>query len=149
MKDKLYVGLAYSALDIPEYEGIMSKQWSDLNGHKCLGSFLLEKVEEKRIFKKPEVKGFVEYRTRQSVSGTNNQFHRFDDLPLASECNEEFLSWFIAPLSSTDNMINVKEYMALPLEKIYNSLKAVKYVFEAGAKKHEIELTQDEIKYMK
>lgn len=144
----LYVGIAYSSLDIGEIDGIMSQEWADINGHKCLGAFLLEKIEEKKPFKKAEFKGFNEYRTKLVVPGVDNCFGRPDDLPLASECNEEFLSWFIAPLSSTDNMIDVKEYMTLPLELIYNSLRAVNSVYQAGAKK-DIDFTQDHLKLMK
>ena len=45
-KNNLYVGLAYSALDI-DHEGVMAQEWAEIGGHKCLGAFLLEKVEEK------------------------------------------------------------------------------------------------------
>ena len=51
-RDNLYIGVAYSALDIPEHAGVMAEQWAEIGGHKCLGTFLLEKVEEKKTFKK-------------------------------------------------------------------------------------------------
>lgn len=147
-KNNLYVGLAYSALDIG-HEGVMSQEWAEIGGHKCLGAFLLEKVEDKKMFKKPEFKGFKEFRTQQEVHGTDNTFSRPDDLDLASECNEVFLSWFIAPLQAIDNMINIQEYMALPLDQLYDSLRAVESVYQAGAKKEDTSLTQEHMIYMK
>lgn len=146
-KDNLYVGVAYSALDVG-YEGVMSQEWAEIGGHKCLGTFLLEKVEDKKMFKKPVFKGFKEYRTKQDIKGIEHQFMRPDDLPLASECNEYFLHWFFAPIGSTDNMLNVEAYMGLPIEEIYKSLRAVEEVYEAG-KKDELDLTQDNLKMMK
>lgn len=150
MKNKkdLYVGLAYSALDVGQ-EGVISQEWAEIGGHKCLGSFLLEKVEDKKMFKKREFKGFKEVRTQQEVHGTDNTFTRPDDLPLASECNEVFLSWFIAPLHATDNMIDVDQYMNLSMGDIMNSLRAVEEVYQAGAKKEDIDLTQEHMMYMK
>lgn len=149
-KDKnLYVGIAYSSLDIGEIDGTMSQEWADINGHKCLGAFLLEKIEEKKPFKKAEFKGFNEYRTKLVVPGVDNCFGRPDDLPLASECNEEFLSWFIAPLSSTDNMIDVDQYMNLSMGDIMDSLRVVEAVYQAGAKKDDTSLTQEHIRLMK
>lgn len=150
MKNKkdLYVGLAYSALDVGQ-EGVMSKEWAEIGGHKCLGSFLLEKVEDKKMFKKSEFKGFKEVRTGKEVHGTDNTFSRPDDLDLASECNEVFLSWFIAPLQATDNMIDVDQYMNLSMGDIMNSLRAVEEVYQAGAKKEDIDLTQEHMMYMK
>lgn len=147
-KNNLYVGLAYSALDVGQ-EGVMSQEWAEIGGHKCLGSFLLEKVEDKKMFKKPEFKGFKEVRTQQEVHGTDNIFTRPDDLPLASECNEVFLTWFIAPLQATDNMIDVDQYMNLSMGDIMNSLRAVEEVYQAGAKKEDIDLTQEHMMYMK
>mgnify|MGYP005606335683 CR=1 FL=1 len=147
-KNNLYVGLAYSALDVGQ-EGVMSQEWAEIGGHKCLGSFLLEKVEDKKMFKKPEFKGFKEFRTQQEVHGTDNTFSRPDDLPLASECNEVFLTWFIAPLQATDNMIDVDQYMNLSMGDIMNSLRAVEEVYQAGAKKEDIDLTQEHMMYMK
>lgn len=148
-RDNLYIGVAYSALDIPEHAGVMAEQWAEIGGHKCLGTFLLEKVEEKKTFKKSEVKGYREYRTKQKVNGTDNQFHRPDDLPLASECNDVLLTWFIAPASAADRMLNIEAYMGLPIEDIQRSLQAVESVYAAGAKKDEISLTQDTTKFMK
>lgn len=148
-KDNLYIGVAYSALDISDYTGVMSEQWAEIGGHKCLGTFLLEKVEEKKPFKKPVFKGFKEYRTKQDVNGTDNQFYRPDDLSLASECNEVFLTWFIVPASASDSMLNIDAYMGLPIEDIQRSLQAVEGVYAAGAKKDEIDLTQGNIKFMK
>lgn len=147
-KNNLYVGLAYSAMDIG-VEGTFVKEWSDINGHKCIGTFLLEKVEEKKRFKKNAFKGFKEYRTKQEVNGIENQFYRPDDLEVADNCNEVFLSWFIAPLEATNSMINVDEYMALPLEEIYNGLRAVEIVYQAGAKKEELNIPQEHLRYMK
>ena len=34
-KNNLYVGLAYSALDVG-IEGVMSQEWAEIGGHKCL-----------------------------------------------------------------------------------------------------------------
>lgn len=147
-KNNLYVGLAYSSLDIG-HEGVMVQEWAEIGGHKFLGAFLLEKVEDKKMFKKPEFKGFKEFRTQQEVHGTDNTFSRPDDLDLASECNEVFLSWFIAPLQAIDNMINIQEYMALPLDQLYDSLRAVESVYQAGAKKEDTSLTQEHMIYMK
>lgn len=147
-KKELYVGLAYSALDIG-YEGVMTQEWAEIGGHKCLGAFLLEKVEEKKRFRKPEFKCYREYRTQEVVHGTDNTFSRPDDLDLASECNEVFLSWFIAPLQATDNMIDVDQYMNLSMGDIMNSLRAVEEIYRAGAKKEDTSLTQDNIKFMK
>lgn len=137
MKEKrnLYVAIAYSAMEVPDFVGVMTEQWADIGGHKCLGTFLLEKVEEKKMLKKPVDKGFVEYRTKQPVHGTHNVFHRPDDLPLASECNEEFLTWFIAPLEAADTMLSMEEYMAAPIDSIKRSLTIVEQVYQAGAKK--------------
>ena len=147
-KNNLYIGLAYSALDIG-HEGVMAQEWAEIGGHKCLGAFLLEKVEEKKRFKKLEFKGYREYRTQEEVHGTDNTFTRPDDLGLASECNEVFLSWFIAPLQASDDMINIQEYMALPLEQLHDSLRAVESVYQAGAKKEDTSLTQEHFKFMK
>ena len=147
--DNLYVGIAYSALEIPEYTGVMSQEWATINGHMCLGAFLLEKVEEKKPFRKPEFKGFKEYRTKQEVKGTDNQFYRSDDLPSASDCNEVFLSWFIAPVSAGEDMIDMEAYKGLPIEDIQRSLQAVNSVYAAGAKKDEIDLVQDNSKIIK
>lgn len=147
-KKELYVGLAYSALDIG-HEGVMTQEWAEIGGHKCLGAFLLEKVEEKKRFRKPEFKGYREYRTQEEVHGTDNTFSRPDDLDLASECNEVFLSWFIAPLQATDNMIDVDQYMNLSMGDIMNSLRAVEEVYQAGAKREDTSLTQENIKFMK
>lgn len=150
MKNKkdLYVGLAYSALDIG-HEGVMAQELAEIGGHKCLGAFLLEKVEDKKMFRKPDFKGYREYRTQEEVHGTDNTFTRPDDLDLASECNEVFLTWFIAPLQATDNMIDVDQYMNLFMGDIMNSLRAVEEVYQAGAKKEDTSLTQEHMMYMK
>ena len=147
-KKNLYVGLAYSALDVG-HESVMSQEWAEIAGHKCLGVFLLEKIEDKKRFGKTEFKGYREYRTQEEVHGTDNMFTRPDDLPLASECNEIFLSWFIAPLQATDNMLNVDQYMNLSMGDIMNSLRAVEEVYKAGAKKEDTSLTQEHMMYMK
>ena len=107
--------------------------------------FLLGKMS----FNKPEFKRFREYRTKQSVNGTNNQFFRLDDLPPADECNEVFLNWFIVPLSSTENMIDVDVYMQIPIDEIQRGLQVVQGVYDAGAKEEDVSLTQQQLKIMK